>query len=67
MNVDGRTLRYQAKHGKDAGAGRRQTATAFALIRGAREDLAPLVLTGPTSPARTAPPSPRTARPFTPT
>ncbi|WP_414720023.1 immunity 49 family protein [Streptomyces sp.] len=48
VNVDGRTLRYQAKRGEDAAAGRWQTATAFALITGAREDLAPLVLTGPT-------------------
>ncbi|WP_107393254.1 immunity 49 family protein [Streptomyces agglomeratus] len=48
VNIDGRTLRYQAKRGEDAGAGRWQTATAFALISGAREDLAPLVLTGPT-------------------
>ncbi|MBT1184770.1 hypothetical protein HET69_12180 [Streptomyces sp. CJ_13] len=47
VNVDGRTLRYQAKRGEDSGAGRWQTATAFALITGAREDLAPLVLTGP--------------------
>ncbi|WP_455752941.1 Imm49 family immunity protein [Streptomyces clavifer] len=48
VNVDGRTLRYRAKRGEDAGAGRWQTATTFALITGAREDLAPLVLTGPT-------------------
>ncbi|WP_455680377.1 Imm49 family immunity protein [Streptomyces lavendulae] len=48
VNVDGRTLRYQAKRGEDAAAGRWQTATTFALITGAREDLAPLVLTGPT-------------------
>ncbi|WP_433855181.1 Imm49 family immunity protein [Streptomyces kronopolitis] len=48
VNVDGRTLRYQAERGKEVGAGRWQTATTFALITGAREDLAPLVLTGPT-------------------
>lgn len=48
VDVDGRMLRYQAKRGKDAAAGRWQTATTFALITGAREDLAPLVLTGPT-------------------
>ncbi|WP_442759641.1 Imm49 family immunity protein [Streptomyces clavifer] len=48
VNVDGRTLRYRAKRGEDAGAGRWQTATTFALITGACEDLAPLVLTGPT-------------------
>ncbi len=46
--VDGRTLRYQAERDEEAGAGNWQTATAFALITGAREDLAPLVLTGPT-------------------
>ncbi|WP_455678952.1 Imm49 family immunity protein [Streptomyces brevispora] len=48
VNVDGRTLRHRAKRGEDAGAGRWQTATTFALITGAREDLAPLALTGPT-------------------
>ncbi|MEU9234448.1 immunity 49 family protein [Streptomyces subrutilus] len=48
VSIDGRTLRYQAKRGQEAGAGRWQTATNFALITGAREDLAPLVLTGPT-------------------
>ncbi|MER6240853.1 Imm49 family immunity protein [Streptomyces clavifer] len=48
VNVDGRTLRYRAKRGEDAGAGRWQTATTFALITGACEDLASLVLTGPT-------------------
>ncbi|MEV5282678.1 immunity 49 family protein [Streptomyces sp. NPDC052811] len=47
VNVDGRTLRYQAKRDEEAAAGRWQTATTFALITGAREDLAPLVLTGP--------------------
>ncbi|MFJ7586711.1 immunity 49 family protein [Streptomyces sp. NPDC097617] len=47
VSIDGRTLRYRAKRGEDAGAGSWQTATAFALITGAREDLAPLVLTGP--------------------
>ncbi|MFD7094483.1 Imm49 family immunity protein, partial [Streptomyces xanthophaeus] len=47
VDIDGRTLRYRAERGRDAGAGRWQTATAFALITGVREDLAPLVLTGP--------------------
>ncbi|MER6075026.1 immunity 49 family protein [Streptomyces sp. NPDC001817] len=46
--IDGRTLRYPAERGEEAGAGNWQTATALALITGAREDLAPLVLTGPT-------------------
>ncbi|MEU2711907.1 immunity 49 family protein [Streptomyces sp. NPDC007205] len=47
VTIDGRTLRYPAERGEEAGAGNWQTATAFALITGAREDLAPLVLTGP--------------------
>lgn len=48
VTVAGRTLRYPAERGQDAGPGYWQTATAFALITGVREDLAPLVLTGPT-------------------
>ncbi|MFE0508539.1 Imm49 family immunity protein [Streptomyces sp. NPDC058964] len=48
VTVDGRTLRYPAARDEEAGAGNWQKATAFALITGAREDLAPLVLTGPT-------------------
>ncbi|MFI2207923.1 immunity 49 family protein [Streptomyces sp. NPDC020192] len=48
VTVGGRTLRYPAERDEEAGAGNWQTATAFALITGAREDLAPLVLTGPT-------------------
>ncbi|MER6196033.1 immunity 49 family protein [Streptomyces sp. NPDC001586] len=48
VSIGGRTLRYPAKRGREAGAGYWQTAVAFALITGAREDLAPLVLTGPT-------------------
>ncbi|WP_329359153.1 Imm49 family immunity protein [Streptomyces sp. NBC_01483] len=36
-----------AQRDEEAGAGNWQMATAFALITGAREDLAPLVLTGP--------------------
>ncbi|MGW7825252.1 immunity 49 family protein [Streptomyces puniciscabiei] len=47
VTIGGRTLRYRAERGEEAGAGNWQTATAFALITGAREDLAPLVLTGP--------------------
>ncbi|WP_426368624.1 immunity 49 family protein [Streptomyces sp. E-08] len=45
--VHGRTLRYPAERGREASAGNWQTAVAFALITGEREDLAPLVLTGP--------------------
>ncbi|MGW3208656.1 immunity 49 family protein [Streptomyces sp. NPDC001135] len=48
VTVDGRTLRYPAGRNEKAGAGNWQKATAFALITGAREQLAPLVLTGPT-------------------
>ena len=48
VTVGGRTLRYPAQRGQEAGPGNWQTATDFALITGAREDLAPLVLTGPT-------------------
>ncbi|MGW0119902.1 Imm49 family immunity protein [Streptomyces sp. NPDC003327] len=47
VTVDGRRLRYAVESGNRAGAGAWQKATAFALITGAREDLAPLVLTGP--------------------
>ncbi|MFI5689660.1 immunity 49 family protein [Streptomyces sp. NPDC051636] len=48
VTIGGRTLRYPAEPDEEAGAGNWQTATALALITGAREDLAPLVLTGPT-------------------
>ncbi|MFC9398672.1 Imm49 family immunity protein [Streptomyces sp. NPDC057027] len=48
VSIDGHTLRYPAKRGREAGAGYWQMAVAFALITGVREDLAPLVLTGPT-------------------
>ncbi|MEU9862484.1 Imm49 family immunity protein [Streptomyces sp. NPDC047971] len=48
VSIGGRTLRYPAKRGAEAGPGYWQTAVAFALITGVREDLAPLVLTGPT-------------------
>ncbi|MEU2248332.1 Imm49 family immunity protein [Streptomyces sp. NPDC019224] len=47
VTIDGRTLRYPAERGEEADAGNWQRAVAFALITGAREDLAPLVLTGP--------------------
>ncbi|MFB7499888.1 immunity 49 family protein [Streptomyces sp. NPDC056161] len=48
VTIDGRNLRYPAERGEAAGAGTWENATAFALITGVREDLAPLVLTGPT-------------------
>ncbi|MFF8902511.1 immunity 49 family protein [Streptomyces lydicus] len=48
VTIGGRTMRYPAERGKEAGAGHWHTAVAFALITGTREDLAPLVLTGPT-------------------
>lgn len=48
VTIDGRTLRYPAERGEKAGPAPWQTAVALALITGAREDLAPLVLTGPT-------------------
>ncbi|MEU7072990.1 immunity 49 family protein [Streptomyces narbonensis] len=48
VSVGGRTLRYPAKRGREAGAGYWQMAVTLALITGVREDLAPLVLTGPT-------------------
>ncbi|GGU02017.1 immunity 49 family protein [Streptomyces lateritius] len=47
VTIDGRTLRYPAERKEEAGAHSWQKATAFALITGVREDLAPLVLTGP--------------------
>ncbi|MFF3504939.1 immunity 49 family protein [Streptomyces sp. NPDC003247] len=47
VTIDGRTLRYPAERGAEACADTWQRATALALITGAREDLAPLVLTGP--------------------
>ncbi|MFB6707640.1 Imm49 family immunity protein [Streptomyces sp. NPDC056333] len=47
VTVDGQNLRYPAGRGEAAGAGNWANATAFALITGIREDLAPLVLTGP--------------------
>ncbi|MFF4754972.1 immunity 49 family protein [Streptomyces sp. NPDC002514] len=48
VTIDGRNLRYPAERGEAAGAGTWENATGFALITGVREDLAPLVLTGPT-------------------
>ncbi len=47
VSIGGRDLRYPAERGEHAAAGVWQKATAFALITGVREDLAPLVLTGP--------------------
>ncbi|MFD7625575.1 immunity 49 family protein [Streptomyces sp. NPDC059851] len=47
VTIGGRTLRYAAERDEEAGAGSWQRATALALITGVREDLAPLVLTGP--------------------
>ncbi|MFE7464065.1 immunity 49 family protein [Streptomyces sp. NPDC057499] len=47
VTVDGRTLRYRAERGERAGAASWRKATAFALVSGVREDLAPLVRTGP--------------------
>ncbi|MFJ2216538.1 Imm49 family immunity protein [Streptomyces sp. NPDC101062] len=47
VRIDGRTLRYPAGRGEETGAGNWQRAVAFALITGTREDLAPLILTGP--------------------
>ncbi|MFE2011206.1 Imm49 family immunity protein [Streptomyces sp. NPDC059491] len=47
VSVDGRVLRYPGGGKVTAGAHNWQTAAALALITGAREDLAPLVLTGP--------------------
>ncbi|MFJ5048496.1 immunity 49 family protein [Streptomyces sp. NPDC088719] len=47
VTIDGRSLRYRARRDERTGPGPWHKATAFALITGAREDLAPLVLTGP--------------------
>ncbi len=48
VTIDGHTLVYPATRGETMGPHQWQIATAFALITGVREDLAPLVLTGPT-------------------
>ncbi|MFE6667463.1 Imm49 family immunity protein [Streptomyces sp. NPDC057697] len=47
VTIDGRALRYPAERVEKTGAGTWQTAIAFALITGVRENLAPLVLAGP--------------------
>ncbi|MGW1188176.1 Imm49 family immunity protein [Streptomyces sp. NPDC002559] len=47
VTVAGRALRYRARRDEETGAGNWQAAVSLALITGAREDLAPLVLTGP--------------------
>ncbi|MER7812046.1 immunity 49 family protein [Streptomyces sp900116325] len=46
VTVGGQNLRHPAGRGEAAGAGNWANATAFALITGVHEDLAPLVLTG---------------------
>ncbi|MFB7633233.1 Imm49 family immunity protein [Streptomyces sp. NPDC056149] len=48
VTIDGRTLRYPATRDDAISPGSWETAVNFALITGSREDLAPLVLTGPT-------------------
>ncbi len=47
VTIDGRALRCPAERGEEAGAHNWERAVALALITGEREDLAPLVLTGP--------------------
>lgn len=47
VSVGGHPLRYTAQRSREVSASNWQTATALALITGTREDLAPLVLTGP--------------------
>ncbi len=47
VTIGGRNLRYPAERKDAAGAHNWEKATAFALITGVREDLVPLVLTGP--------------------
>ncbi|MDP9845583.1 immunity 49 family protein [Streptosporangium lutulentum] len=46
VTINGQALTYPAYHGDEAGPGLWHTATNLALITGAREDLAPLVLAG---------------------
>ncbi|MFJ2866521.1 Imm49 family immunity protein [Kitasatospora sp. NPDC087314] len=48
VSIDGRTVRYPATRGEDSGPGHWQLALDLALITGVREDLAPVVLAGPT-------------------
>ncbi|WP_079249716.1 immunity 49 family protein [Streptomyces sp. IMTB 2501] len=52
VTIDGQNLRYPAARDEEAGPGAWENATAFALITGVREDLAPLVLAGPTVAAK---------------
>ncbi|MFG2339818.1 Imm49 family immunity protein [Streptomyces yangpuensis] len=47
VTIDGRALRYPAERGEEVGAYNWERAVALALITGERDDLAPLVLTGP--------------------
>ncbi|MFG2713565.1 Imm49 family immunity protein [Streptomyces goshikiensis] len=47
VTIDGVPVRYRAYRGHAAGPAAWQTAVSLALVTGAREDLAPLVLTGP--------------------
>ncbi|MFF4953299.1 Imm49 family immunity protein [Streptomyces chattanoogensis] len=48
VTIDGRAVAYPATRDEHTSADHWQTATNFALVTGVREDLAPLVLTGPT-------------------
>ncbi|MFC4471526.1 Imm49 family immunity protein [Streptomyces xiangluensis] len=48
VTIDGTTVRYPAGLDEEAGPGAWHKAVDFALITGRREDLAPLVLAGPT-------------------
>ncbi|MEU4120121.1 Imm49 family immunity protein [Kitasatospora sp. NPDC028055] len=48
VTIDGRTVRYPATRGEDSGPGHWHLALDLALITGVREDLAPVVLAGPT-------------------
>ncbi|MEU5918777.1 Imm49 family immunity protein [Streptomyces sp. NPDC047141] len=48
LTLHGHSLRYPAQRGREVNAGNWQTAVACALVTGAREDLVPLVLAGPT-------------------
>lgn len=56
VTIDGRTVRYPATRDEDSGPGHWHLALDLALITGVREDLAPIVLAGPThsSPDRSA-------------
>ncbi|MFE3880804.1 Imm49 family immunity protein [Kitasatospora sp. NPDC059146] len=48
VTIGGRTVRYPATRDEDTGPGHWQLALDLALITGVREDLAPVVLAGPT-------------------